>query len=1269
MKYCYPIKLFVLAFFKIINPSRMLLLMLMLLLLSLKMQAQTYWGSGSRDLYKPTSLGNRALLMSRGTSSSGFDPFSNDGRMMVYAKPGEKINVASSVQGRSRSGTNATIRLYSPNGTLYTSGTTAIASANSGTGKILNRTQELAGPTTSFHAGGYTPYSVTVGPTEEGIWIIEFVSTGVGSQQTDINILANADWNTANQETISTTGVDGSGFIIAWDASVSDNTEFKSGRLFTTVFNGSISGLGDGFYGKFYVLTKDGFTYAIDNNGQNGLSFNFFVNNKGVYDASQVPLYKSATGSTDANTKIWDPRKLDAGTNITHKMFYVTPDLNLPDTTFIWDAVGSSKVQTWLKNERGDPNLDSTKIKFFGFEGEEGISGPKGGYVRFESTVNGKYEITIPFGGSRPDKVLKGNCVMGINNVLWDGTDGNNVRVNTTTTIAGISARLEGAEVHFPLIDVENNPNAVIIELLDNNYQSLSPKMDKVYWDNTSSSGTDLTPLGTLPPSPMTNLTGRASTTLGHKWGENNVNGANNFGNDKVVDTWSFAPGEEAFYEGLSITVLETDLRVDGVTKTAGPNTVSVGDQLTYEVPISNVGPSGTKAGKPATFFFYVPKGVTVDYNAVTFNSTSGTITHHGLTNPPIAVNTASAEVNVYKVTVDMPSGSGGKFTIPVTVTGAVPTRYINAWGVIMRSDDITDPNASYTNNLVQKPVDPFQEANGIHKLISDLNLNTDITTNTDFVNLRGSIAGTTLPSSVNYTNNIKYNNEVQMYADVKVSKSVSPVGPHTVGQQVTFTITAENLGESVANDIVVDDLLSSRFIYVSHSAPAGTTYNPATGIWNIGALTKAQVLAPLQIVATINATGGAQINTATITANEFDVDLSNNTASAATTVPSSLSITKTGVRTGTGNASGTASFVVTVKNTGAIEASGIQVIDQLPARYNQNPPLYSVSVGTATNGGTGNRTITWELGSLAPGAEAYLLITSNFSNASSTLTNTAEITGGPNASATPANNSGTARDLQITKSVNPTTQNVGQNVIFTITTSRASGSGSASDVVIRDVLPPGYTQVSNTTPTAGTYNSGTNEWSITSLNNTVRTLTITAKVNAPTGAVNEYRNVAVITAGDHVDSAPGNNWAEATVTPILADLKIVKTVNNESPVIGANVVFTLTASNLGPNNATGVKVTDVLPAGYTYVSNTAPSIGSFVSGTGVWTIGNFNNAANATLTITAKVNAVGPYLNTATITGDQYDTVSTNNSSAISVTPGAALFITNPMIYQRFKN
>ncbi|MEE9208458.1 MAG: OmpA family protein, partial [Gemmatimonadota bacterium] len=76
---------------------------------------------------------------------------------------------------------------------------------------------------------------------------------------------------------------------------------------------------------------------------------------------------------------------------------------------------------------------------------------------------------------------------------------------------------------------------------------------------------------------------------------------------------------------------------------------------------------------------------------------------------------------------------------------------------------------------------------------------------------------------------------------------------------------------------------------------------------------------------------------------------------------------------------------------------------------------------------------------------------------------------------------------------------------------------------------------------------------------------------------------------------------------------------------------FTLTVTNSGPSGVTGVAVTDLLPSGYTYVSD--DGLGAYVSGTGVWTVGALASGASATLNITASVNAAGVYNNTAEVT------------------------------------
>lgn len=102
-------------------------------------------------------------------------------------------------------------------------------------------------------------------------------------------------------------------------------------------------------------------------------------------------------------------------------------------------------------------------------------------------------------------------------------------------------------------------------------------------------------------------------------------------------------------------------------------------------------------------------------------------------------------------------------------------------------------------------------------------------------------------------------------------------------------------------------------------------------------------------------------------------------------------------------------------------------------------------------------------------------------------------------------------------------------------------------------------------------------------------------------------------------------------VTPQTIDLSLTKTVNTATPNRNQNVTFTITVSNAaGQSNATGVAVTDLLPAGFTFVSST-PSVGTYNSTTGVWTVGAVNTGASATLSIVATVTTIGArYLDAA---------------------------------------
>ena len=117
------------------------------------------------------------------------------------------------------------------------------------------------------------------------------------------------------------------------------------------------------------------------------------------------------------------------------------------------------------------------------------------------------------------------------------------------------------------------------------------------------------------------------------------------------------------------------------------------------------------------------------------------------------------------------------------------------------------------------------------------------------------------------------------------------------------------------------------------------------------------------------------------------------------------------------------------------------------------------------------------------------------------------------------------------------------------------------------------------------------------------------------------------------------------------ADLSLAKTVSNATPNVGDTITFTVTLTDLGPATATGAQVTDLLPAGLTFVSAT-PSQGTYTS-SGLWDVGTVNTTTPQTLQIQAQVVAANAQTNTATIThADQLDPVTTNNSASVTETP-----------------
>ena len=97
----------------------------------------------------------------------------------------------------------------------------------------------------------------------------------------------------------------------------------------------------------------------------------------------------------------------------------------------------------------------------------------------------------------------------------------------------------------------------------------------------------------------------------------------------------------------------------------------------------------------------------------------------------------------------------------------------------------------------------------------------------------------------------------------------------------------------------------------------------------------------------------------------------------------------------------------------------------------------------------------------------------------------------------------------------------------------------------------------------------------------------------------------------------------------------------------GANISYTITVNNAGPNSAAGLTVTDVLPSNTTFVS-ASPSQGS-CGGTGTLTcsLGLIGSGGSATITLVLQVNSGTTVSDTASVTSATTDTNASNSSTS----------------------
>ncbi|MES2427563.1 MAG: hypothetical protein V4560_11350, partial [Bacteroidota bacterium] len=627
------------------------------------------YADGSKDLYPNTVRGQRSFLMSSSNTTTAGWPFMQIATQYVYAKAGETVAAASSAQGIGF----GVIRLTAPDGTIYSSTVGDVIN-----GHIDNRTQELAGPNVGATTTGYTPFTQLVSATQAGIWKVELLPTRVVSSTVAISTAgvggnANANWSGQNAN---------SHAIRAWDISVigTDGAALIPGRAYTTVMNMYNAG---NYYSSVYVLTNDGYVYQVNNNGIQGLGFAYFVNNKGITDDSSdgaKPIYKSVPvpSGIGLTLNIKDPRSADGISSFTHKIFYTYPDSGMPASSPYFGGT------TWLRAPKVVPAVSGITVN--GIEGTVGQVSRKGATLKFNANMAGGYRVSLTGPAPFVARQITGSAVAGNNTVLWDGKDGAGAFAAPGSSTINVSVILQGAEVHFPFLDVEDNVLGIIIEQL-NDDGSKKPGGDFVYWDDSNF------PAGATASNPQINGnsgSGISSNINGHKWG-------NLYGDVRAMDTWTYILGDVVSQNAL-VTTKVADLEVPSITPSS--STVTVGGTVTFTVPVVNHGPSDVTA---APFKFKLPAGLTVANATTAATYTTACV--------GAAVKSAAIDASGdYTALLDL-SGNNCTivFTITATVNPAVIGNNLNVEASIMRPPDVTDPDATNPDPSVL-PTDPHIE-------------------------------------------------------------------------------------------------------------------------------------------------------------------------------------------------------------------------------------------------------------------------------------------------------------------------------------------------------------------------------------------------------------------------------------------------------------------------------------------------------------------------------------------------------------------------------
>jgi uncharacterized repeat protein (TIGR01451 family) len=487
--------------------------------------------------------------------------------------------------------------------------------------------------------------------------------------------------------------------------------------------------------------------------------------------------------------------------------------------------------------------------------------------------------------------------------------------------------------------------------------------------------------------------------------------------------------------------------------------------------------------------------------------------------------------------------------------------------------------------------------------------------------------------------------------ADVSMRKT-GPAGSVNVGQQITYTLYASNAGPNISSNVIVRDAIPSGTVYVNATGGACTFYpnfqRVDCDVGNLASGGSAIVSVTVQVT-----NSGDIVNFANAYGTTPDPNTDNNASGVTNTavVPTAdVSMRKTGPA-GSVNVGQQITYTLYASNAGPNISSNVIVRDAIPSGT-----VYVNATGGACTFYPNFQRVDCDVGNLASGGSAIVSVTVQVTNSGDIVNfaNTPDPNTDNNASGVTNTAVVTGADIAVGKSANVATMTNGGYIQFYLYATNL-GPNVASNVVIREILPPGLQAAGSAVFNGQYYDSINGYWYITNMPvGNVATLTVSAQAVAN----GTHTNTASLNTSQPGDTNSANNAASVVVTVTggspagQADLLLLKSADVSSVTVSQALTFEIYIQNDGPDAATNVVVQEYLPPGLVVLSNSAPAGTSYSPGTGQWTIPGLANGASATLTLTVARYTTGTVSNhVAIVSSGTSDPNPFNNSSGVEVT------------------